>query len=178
MKYTDKLYTDLFALAHHWANTACRVADGSLAYKMLGKKLYSETENKIKDTVCNYLDIKPGYEKSASDSIVFSALSPLPVALAAFSHRCITTAARLGASQLLILGGLYTLHYPEKTEIFEINREEVNAVKEALLARAGYAYPGKRHSIIGDIFSAGWADSLAQKGYNEEKRIKKLSKTP
>ena len=169
MKYTDKLYTDLFALAHHWANTACRVTDGGFAYKMLGERLYSETENKIKDTICNYLDIKPGCEKSAADSIVFSSLSPLPVALAAFSERCIRTASRLGATQLLLLGGLFTVPYPDKTEIFRIDTPEVQAVKESLLARAGYTYPANRHSITGDIFNDGWADSLSATGYNSER---------
>lgn len=168
MKYTDKLYTDLFALAHHWANTACRVADGSFAYKMLGEKLYSETENKVKDTICNYLDIKPGCEKSAADSIVFSSLSPLPVALAAFSERCIRTASRLGATQLLLMGGVFTMPYPEKTEIFQIDTPEVQAVKESLLARAGCVSFAKLHHIAGDILSSEWIYSLHENGYNAE----------
>ena len=168
MKYTDKLYTDLFALAHHWTNTACRVVDGGFAYKMLGERLYSETEKRIKDTICNYLDIKPGCEKSAADSIVFSSLSPLPVALAAFSERCIRTASRLGTTQLLLMGGLFTAPYPDKTEIFRIDTPEVQAVKESLLARAGCVSFAKLHCIAGDILSSEWIYSLHENGYNAE----------
>lgn len=168
MKYTDKLYTDLFALAHHWANTACRVVDGGFAYKMLGERLYSETENKIKGAIRNYLDIKPGCEKSVADSIVFSSLSPLPVALAAFNERCIRTASKLGTTQLLLLGGVFTVPYPEKIEVFEINTAEIRRVKESLLARAGCVSFAKLHRIAGDILSGEWIYSLHENGYNAE----------
>lgn len=90
-----------------------------------------------------------------------------------FLDELVVDAAGEGERQFVIVGaGLdaraFRLPLPADVSFFEVDREDVVAVKERVVVGSGLKPRGSRAMIVGDVLDPGWLDGLAGAGWRSE----------
>ncbi len=114
----DRFLQDLYAMAGHWATTACPVVNDRLSYKMTASREY------------------PHCVTAAENA-------PLPLAKAVFLDNTFTGAIYAGVKQMVMLGAGYDTFairqylWYDGVQIFELNPRHINTDKLRRLEMAG-----------------------------------------
>lgn len=104
---TDKLFLlQTFALAWHWANSACGLIEDKGSYKLLGEKEYARLSD---NAACIARYFYPQLDsKYALKQFMNSYICPLPVANQVFTENTVINAAYSGAKQLVLINQGYS----------------------------------------------------------------------
>lgn len=113
-----------------------------------------------------------GNEAAALARVMDGFLSPAPLCRAAFAEECF---AGSGAAQYLLLGAGYDTFacrhgsWAAAHGVYELDRAEVLADKQARLARTGIALPDTVRYAAADLSQAEWPEALLAAGFSPEK---------
>lgn len=159
-----------FARAWHSLNNEATIFNDSLARRLLADEEYTGIAKKMAEGIGFFHPGFTGTPQEALRRVVDDQLSPAPLGRAAFAEKTLHQAARLGATQYLILGAGYdTFAYRQpdwarKLEIFEIDHPATAKDKQARLKNAGLEIAANVHYIAADFCQATWFEALLASG--------------
>ena len=121
-----------FALAWHWANSACALVDEKKSYKMLGEKEYKRIEANMHNLACYFYPLLDS--KYAARQLMNNFICPVPVANSVFTESALKTAFRLGTKQIIAINQGYSLPNcgDNDVKIFDINKVSCKSATEML----------------------------------------------
>ena len=149
----EKLFTlHSFAFSYHWQNTACALVEDDVSRHLLGSDAYHSIQSNVQRLGVAVYTGAPD-EKTAASQLMHRFICPLPLAVAAFSENSLQRAAKLGASQLVLINqGWYSLpwrlgEYKNILSVFDINRADITLKKGEMVLNARLPYLNRLHLI-------------------------------
>lgn len=156
-----------FARAYHTGHEGAKIYDDRYARRLLTDEEYDKIAIHMAAGV-SFFD--PGFQGKADTAlrrVMEGFLSPTPLARAAFAAE---EMARSGAEQVLSLAAGYdTMGYDSGLPVFELDRPEVLADKQARLLRAGIAAE-KVHFVPADLSQPDWPTVLRAAAFDAAER--------
>lgn len=155
-----------FARAYHAGREGAKIFEDRYARQLLSDEEYEQIGAHMTAGV-SFFD--PAFRGGADDAlrrVMDGYLSPTPLARAAFAAEEL---ARSGAAQVLSLAAGYdTVGYDSGLPVFEADRPDVLADKQARLRRADLM-TAALHFVPTDLSRPGWAAQVTAAGFDKEK---------
>lgn len=155
-----------FARAYHAKSPGTKVFYDDLAARLLGREDYLRIANCMAEGIRFFC---PNFEGNQEEALRYAAerqLCPTPLGRAAFAEEALHAAVESGVTQYALLGAGYdtfACRMPEwanSLRIFEIDLPEVQADKQARIARAGLNPSSGLRYIAADLCMPGWESKL------------------
>lgn len=151
-----------FARAYHTGHDGTKIYTDKFARSLLSEEEYAQIAANMASGVSFFAPAFQGDEAAALRLVMDDFLSPTPLARAAFAAEEL---AASGAEQLLLLAAGYdAAGYDSGLPVFELDRPEVLADKQARLRHGGI--PAENvHFVPADLSRPGWAAELTAAGF-------------
>ena len=155
-----------FARAYHAGRKGAKIFEDRYARRLLSDEEYGQIGAHMAAGVSFFDPAFQGDADTALRRVMDGYLSPTPLARAAFAAEEL---ARSGAEQVLSLAAGYdTVGYDSGLPLFEADRPEVLADKQARLRRADLM-TAALHFVPADLSRPGWAAQVTAAGFDKEK---------
>lgn len=155
-----------FARAYHTRREGAKIFDDKYARLLLSTEEHEQIGAHMASGV-SFFD--PAFRGDAGDAlrrVMDGYLSPTPLARAAFAAEELS---RSGVAQVLSLAAGYdTVGYDSGLPVFEADRPEVLADKQARLEHAGLM-AATLHFVPADLSRPGWAAQVTEAGFDKER---------
>lgn len=155
-----------FARAYHAGREGAKIFEDRYARRLLSDEEYGQIGAHMAAGV-SFFD--PAFRGDAGDAlrrVMDGYLSPTPLARTAFAAEEL---ARSGAEQVLSLAAGYdTVGYDSGLPLFEADRPEVLADKQARLEHAGLM-TAALHFVPADLSQPGWAAQVTAAAFDKER---------
>ena len=155
-----------FARAYHAQREGTKIFDDKYASLLLSNEEYGQIGAHMAAGVPFFDPAFRGDADAALRRVMDGYLSPTPLARAALAAEEL---ARSGAAQVLSLAAGYdTVGYDSGLPVFEADRTDVLADKQARLRRADLM-TAALHFVPADLSQQGWAAQVTEAGFDKEK---------
>lgn len=155
-----------FARAYHAGREGAKIFEDRYARRLLSDEEYGQIGAHMAAGVSFFDPAFQGDADTALRRVMDGYLSPTPLARAAFAAEEL---ARSGTAQVLSLAAGYdTVGYDSGLPVFEADRPEVLADKQARLRRADLM-TAALHFVPADLSQPGWAAQVTAAGFDKEK---------
>lgn len=155
-----------FARAYHAGREGAKIFEDRYARRLLSDEEYGQIGAHMAAGVSFFDPAFQGDADTALRRVMDGYLSPTPLARAAFAAEEL---ARSGAEQVLSLAAGYdTVGYDSGLPLFETDRPEVLADKQARLRRADLM-AAVLHFVPADLSQPGWATQVTAAGFDKER---------
>lgn len=155
-----------FARAYHAGREGAKIFEDKYARLLLSTEEHEQIGAHMASWV-SFFD--PAFRGDAGDAlrrVMDGYLSPTPLARAAFAAEELS---RSGVAQVLSLAAGYdTVGYDSGLPVFEADRPEVLADKQARLRRADLM-TAALHFVPADLSQPGWAAQVTEAGFDKER---------
>lgn len=155
-----------FARAYHTRREGAKIFDDKYARLLLSTEEHEQIGAHMASGVSFFDPAFQGDADTALRRVMDGYLSPTPLARAAFAAEEL---ARSGTAQVLSLAAGYdTVGYDSGLPVFEADKPEVLADKQARLRRADLM-TAALHFVPADLSRPGWAAQVTAAGFDKEK---------
>lgn len=155
-----------FARAYHAGREGAKIFEDRYARRLLSDEEYGQIGAHMAAGVSFFDPAFQGDADTALRRVMDGYLSPTPLARAAFAAEELS---RSGVAQVLSLAAGYdTVGYDSGLPVFEADRPEVLADKQARLRRADLM-TAALHFVPADLSQPGWAAQVTAAGFDKEK---------
>ena len=155
-----------FARAYHAGREGAKIFEDRYARRLLSDEEYGQIGAHMAAGVSFFDPAFQGDADTALRRVMDGYLSPTPLARAAFAAEEL---ARSGTAQVLSLAAGYdTVGYDSGLPVFEADKPEVLADKQARLRRADLM-TAALHFVPADLSRPGWAAQVTAAGFDKEK---------
>lgn len=155
-----------FARAYHAGREGAKIFEDRYARRLLSDEEYGQIGAHMAAGVSFFDPAFQGDADTALRRVMDGYLSPTPLARAAFAAEEL---ARSGTAQVLSLAAGYdTVGYDSGLPLFEADRPEVLADKQARLRRADLM-TAALHFVPADLSRPGWAAQVTEAGFDKER---------
>ena len=155
-----------FARAYHAGREGAKIFEDRYARRLLSDEEYGQIGAHMAAGVSFFDPAFQGDADTALRRVMDGYLSPTPLARAAFAAEEL---ARSGTAQVLSLAAGYdTVGYDSGLPLFEADRPEVLADKQARLEHAGLM-AAALHFVPTDLSRPGWAAQVTEAGFDKER---------
>lgn len=155
-----------FARAYHAGRKGAKIFEDRYAWRLLSDEEHEQIGAHMASWVSFFDPAFRGDADTALRRVMDGYLSPTPLARAAFAAEEL---ARSGTAQVLSLAAGYdTVGYDSGLPVFEADKPEVLADKQARLRRADLM-TAALHFVPADLSRPGWAAQVTAAGFDKEK---------
>ena len=161
-----------FCRAYHSGRSGAKIFDDPYAARLLTPEESQQIGQHMAAGAAFFDPAFRGDETAALARVMDGFLSPAPLCRAAFAEECFTGS---GTVQYLLLGAGYDTFacrhggWAAAHGVYELDREEVLADKQARLAQAGIALPDTVRYAAADLSREDWPEALLAAGFSPEK---------
>ena len=159
-----------FARAYHYRDRQRHVFEDALAAKMLTFEEYGEISRSMAQGIRFFAPDFRGTPEEALRFIVNRQLAPSVLARSAFCERAVDNAILLGCRQVVICACGYDTFSLRKDNralcVYELDRPEMIADRQARIARAGLEPVCRVKSIGCDLSRPAWTEKLIEAGFD------------
>lgn len=155
-----------FARAYHAGREGAKIFEDRYARRLLSDEEYGQIGAHMAAGVSFFDPAFQGDADTALRRVMDGYLSPTPLARAAFAAEELS---RSGAAQVLSLAAGYdTVGYDSSLPVFEADKPEVLADKQARLRRADLM-TAALHFVPADLSQPGWAAQVTAAAFDKER---------